>query len=155
MRYANRTTVSPERSKMEIERTLLRYGANEFIYAARPDQAAIQFKFASRIVRFHLPLKGWQSFKTSEKGRTRRDGAAQHAWELDVRCRFRALALVLKAKLEAVESGITTFEEEFYAHVLLPNGKTVYEETRKSVAVAYETGKVHMALGFSGKSDGQ
>lgn len=148
MRYANRTGVSPERSKMEIERTLVRYGASEFIYAARPDRAAIQFKFEGRIIRFLLPLKGWQDFRTSEKGRTRRDGAAQHAWELDVRRRFRALALVLKAKLEAVEGGITTLEEEFYAHVLLPNGKTVYEETRGSVAVAYETGKVQMSLGF-------
>ena len=148
MRYANRTTVSPDRSKMEIERTLSRYGASEFIYAARPDQAAIQFKLSDRIIRFRLPLHGWKDFKTSEKGRSRRDGAAQKAWGLDVRRRFRALALVLKAKLEAVESKITTFEEEFYAHVLLPNGKTVYEETGGKVALAYEKGEVPMMLEF-------
>lgn len=151
MLYANRTTVSPERSKIEIERTLAKYGAAEFIYGARPDQAVIQFKFSNRIVRFNLPLNGWQSFKTSEKGRTRKDGAARMAWDQDVRRRFRALSLVLKAKLEAVETGITSFEEEFYAHVLLPNGKTVYEETRKKVSAAYETGNVPMSLGFDGE----
>lgn len=140
---------------MEIERTLARYGAQEFIYGARPDQAVIQFKFSGRIIRFVLPLKGWQSFKTSDKGRSRKDGAAQRAWDQDVRRRFRALALVLKAKLEAVETGITTFEEEFYAHVLLPNGKTVYEETRGRVAIAYETGNVPMALGFNALQDQQ
>jgi hypothetical protein len=149
MRYANKTTVSPERSKMEIERTLARYGAVEFIYGARPDQSVIQFRYAKRVIRFNLPLKGWQSFKVTDKGRSRRDGPAQVAWEQDVRARFRALALVLKAKLEAVESGITTFEEEFLAHVLLPNGQTVYEETRGRIATAYETGKVPMMLGFS------
>jgi len=138
---------------MEIERTLTRYGAAEFIYGARPDQAVVQFRFSKRIVRFNLPFKGWQHFKTSDKGRTRRDGAARTAWDQDVRRRFRALSLVLKAKLEAVETGITTFEEEFYAHVLLPNGKTVYEETRKKVAMAYETGTVPMALGFDGVED--
>jgi len=151
MRYAAGTTVSPERSRMEIERILVRFGASEFIYGARPDQTVIQFKFSGRIIRFVLPLKGWQAFKETPKGRTRRDGAAQAAWESDVRCRFRALALVLKAKLEAVQTGITAFEEEFYAHVLLPNGKTVYEETRKSVALSYERGIVPMALGFSGE----
>ncbi len=135
---------------MEIERTLARYGATEFIYGARPDQAVVQFKFGERIMRFNLPLRGWEEFKTSDKGRARRDKPAKKAWDQDVRRRFRALALVLKAKLEAVESGITTVEEEFYAHVLLPNGKTVYEETRKKVAHAYATGDVPMALGFSG-----
>jgi hypothetical protein len=149
MTYAANTSVSIENSRMEIERTLARYGAEEFIYGAKPDQAVIQFRYAKRIIRFNLPLKGWQSFKTSPKGRSRRDGPAQEAWEQDCRSRFRALALVLKAKLEAVESGITTFEEEFLAHVLLPNGQTVYEETRAKIATAYESGKVPMMLGFS------
>lgn len=149
MTYAAETEVSPEKSRMEIERTLARYGASEFIYGARPDQTLIQFRYAKRVIRFNLPLKGWQSFKTSPAGRHRKDAAAQEAWAQDVRCRFRALALVLKAKLEAVSSGITTFEEEFLAHVLLPNGQTVYEETRARIATAYETGKVPMMLGFS------
>ena len=149
MTYAAGTHVGPEASRMEIERTLARYGATEFIYGARPDQSVIQFKYAKRVIRFNLPLKGWQNFKTTPAGRSRRDGPAQEAWAQDVRCRFRALALVLKAKLEAVESGITTFEEEFLAHVLLPNGQTVYEETRARIATAYETGKVPMMLGFS------
>jgi hypothetical protein len=38
---------------------------------------------------------------------------------------------VIKTKLEAVESGITEFEAEFYAHTVLPGGQTVYEATRE------------------------
>ena len=41
-----------------------------------------------------------------------------------MRQRWRALALCIKAKLEAVECGITSFEEEFLAHVVMPNGQT-------------------------------
>ena len=33
--------------------------------------------------------------------------------------------MVIKAKLEAVESGIVTFEQEFLAHLVLPDGATV------------------------------
>jgi hypothetical protein len=149
MTYAANTHVGPEQSRMEIERTLARYGATEFIYGSRPEQSVIQFKYAKRVIRFNLPLKGWQHFKTTPSGRSRRDAPAQEAWAQDVRSRFRALSLVLKAKLEAVESGITTFEEEFLAHVLLPNGQTVYEETRTRIQTAYDTGKVPMMLGFS------
>jgi hypothetical protein len=32
---------------------------------------------------------------------------------------------VVKAKFEAVESGISAFEEEFLANVVVPGGKTV------------------------------
>lgn len=48
--------------------------------------------------------------------------------------------LVVKGKLEAVESEIVTFEEEFLAHLVLPNGQTVGSEVRPMVAQAYETG---------------
>ena len=150
MRYAQGTVVTPDRSKAEIERTLARYGASAFVYGVRPDQAVIQFAMGNRSIRFHLPFKGWQDFKLSTKGRSRRDTAAQKVWEVDIRQRWRALALVLKAKLEAVEAGITTFEEEFLAHVLLPGGRTVWEETREKIHLAYESGKVpEMLLGFS------
>jgi hypothetical protein len=48
------------------------------------------------------------------------DGAYK-AWKQAYHQRWRALALAIKA----VESGIATFEEEFLAHIALPNGSTV------------------------------
>jgi len=60
--------------------------------------------------------------------------------DAEVRRRWRALVLVVKGKLEAVESEIVTFEEEFLAHLVLPNGQTVGSEVRPMVAQAYETG---------------
>jgi hypothetical protein len=54
------------------------------------------------------------------------------------RQKWRALLLCIKAKLEAVESKIETFEEAFLAHVVMPDGKTVGDHTLTAIAVAYE-----------------
>jgi hypothetical protein len=66
------------------------------------------------------------------KQRALLDQATRSAW--------RALLLVIKAKLEAVETGITTFEDEFLAHLVLPNGQTVGEWAIPMIAEAYENG---------------
>jgi hypothetical protein len=50
------------------------------------------------------------------------------------------LALVIKAKLEAVDSGITTFEDEFLAHIVMPDGQTVASHIKPGIAAAYESG---------------
>ncbi len=39
--------------------------------------------------------------------------------------RWRALVLVVKAKLEAVASGISTLESEFLANIVMGNGQTI------------------------------
>jgi hypothetical protein len=50
--------------------------------------------------------------------------------------------LIVKAKLQAVESGIVTFEDEFAMHMVLPGGATVREQVLPALAEAYETGEV-------------
>ena len=45
---------------------------------------------------------------------------------------------MIKAKLEAVETGITTFEEEFFAHFVLPGGKTVFQEAMPMLEQVYQ-----------------
>ena len=56
----------------------------------------------------------------------RRSAAAQRsAWEQAWQQRCRALLLIIRAKLKAVESGITTLESEFLANITLPDGGTM------------------------------
>lgn len=129
--YASQTSVSPERSKAEIERTLQRYGATAFGYGWDDERMAamIAFKSKGRQVRFLLPLPEVKDFRYTEKNRQWRNDSAMHkAHEQGVRQRWRALALSIKAKLEAVEAGIVTFEAEFLAHFVLPDGMTVEEK---------------------------
>lgn len=63
-----------------------------------------------------------------------------------MRRRWRALSLSIKAKLETVASGISEFETEFMAYMVLPNGKTVAENILPEIARAYETGKMPKLL---------
>ena len=52
----------------------------------------------------------------------------------------------MKAKLEAVEVGIATFDEEFLAHIVLPNGQQVGEWMVPQIEHAYLEGKMPTAL---------
>jgi hypothetical protein len=50
--------------------------------------------------------------------------------------------LVIKAKLESIESKVETMEQAFLANVVLADNRTVYESAQSQIAIAYETGKV-------------
>lgn len=126
---------------MEIERTLARFGASGFAYAATTDgRRRIEFSAHERHVRFELRLPdasddqfigsrdGWKGPSDS----TRRDRQ-----EAEHRRLWRALLLAIKAKLEVVESKIQSFESEFAAHIVMPDGRTVYESIEPQIAAAY------------------
>ncbi len=142
MRYAANTDVPADRSRGEIERTLRRYGADQFFYGWETGRAILAFGMSSRQVRVVLPMpnRNDAEFRESPTGRSRAPAAAEKAWEQATRQRWRALALVIKAKLEAVESGITTFEEEFLAHLILPNSQTVGEYALPRIDEAIKRG---------------
>lgn len=144
-RYAQKTGVSSESSRGEIERTLRRYGATGFMYGWQEDRALIAFEMRERRVRFLLPMpdRNDPKFRFTPARRNLRTPAEQEReWEQACRAAWRALALVIKAKLEAVESGITVFEDEFLAHIMLPGGESVGEWMRPQVARAYQTGQM-------------
>lgn len=61
-------------------------------------------------------------------------------WEQGCRQAWRALTLCIKAKLEAVSAGISEFEDEFLAHIVLPGGGTVSQWIRPQIENAYLTG---------------
>lgn len=143
-KYAEQTSVPSDRSRAEIEATLRRYGADQFMYGWDREQALICFRAENRQVRFRLPLPSPadNEIYLTPTGRERSPGQREAAYEQAVRQRWRALALVIKAKLEAVETGITVFEDEFMAHIMLPNGSTVSEWMTPQIAHAYETGQM-------------
>lgn len=145
--YALNTSVSVEKSRAEIETLLTKYGAGQFGYATDQERgiASIQFTSSGRHVRFvlKLPSRSSDEFtKTPGRNRSRAPDAAYTAWEQACRQRWRALALCIKAKLEAVECGIAEFEDEFMAHIVLPGGGTVSDMMRPQIEQAYLTGKV-------------
>lgn len=138
-RYASQTQVSTDKSRAEIERILRRYGATAFGYGWEEGRAVIQFDADGRRIRFVLPMPPRTDFQTTPSGRWRYDDdAIDKAWEQAQRQRWRALTLAVKAKLEAVESGIASFEEEFLPYIVLPDGQTVGSHVLPRVAEAYQ-----------------
>lgn len=135
-KYAEGTSVSVERSQAEINKVLAKFGADQLINASSesPPAVLIGFRAQGKLIRFHLPMPVPSEYSGTEL-------QVEKQWAGECRRRWRALVLVLKAKLEAVQSGITTFEQEFYGHILLPGGMTVYEMTHKNVEKSLETGK--------------
>jgi hypothetical protein len=153
--YAKKTAVPVVRSKSEIERTLTRFGAASFLYGWDGDArgAGIQFKMGDRLIRFTIPMPDRAEFETTGKGRRRRGNqSVDNAWEQEIRRRWRSLALVIKAKLEAVASQIVSFDAEFFSNTVVPGtGKTVYEMAAHELGIAYEKGQPPtMLLGFGG-----
>jgi hypothetical protein len=146
--YAEGTTVSAEQSRGDIERTLRRHGASSFMYATHEQTGIVGFVLHGRQIRFALPLPDVEDerFRLTPERRTRRSREAQmKAWEAECRRSWRALALVIKAKLAAVEDGIVEFEREFLAHMVVPGsgGMTFYEAVAPQLDRALEGGQVH------------
>jgi hypothetical protein len=139
--YAQATKVSSEQSRAEIERTLVRFGATAFSYGWDQEVAVIGFRLKARVIRFKLPMPDRKDFcYTPARQQYRSPDAQNAAYEQAVRQRWRALALCIKAKLEAVEAGIVTLEDEFLSQTLLPTGETVGEWVGPQVDEVYRTG---------------
>lgn len=137
-KFAQNTSVAVSASKAEIERIVERCGAGQFMSGWTENQAMVAFAMQGRQARFILPMpdKDEKRFTTHSRGR-RTPEAALKEWEQACRQRWRALALVIKAKLEAVESGISVFDAEFMANIVLPNGLTVSEDVLPKIKQAY------------------
>lgn len=147
-RYAAETSVPVEKSRVEIERTLAKHGCDGFAYYTNREVAQIGFHMNDRMIRFELRLPSRADFSVSDRGRKRTAESAEKAWEQACRSAWRALSLVIKAKLEAVSAGITSFEVEFLPHMVVPGTKQVFHEIAlPKLAEAYDSGRLPPLLG--------
>jgi hypothetical protein len=149
--YAQATTVPVHRSRAEIEGLLVKHKASQYLTAhdSERGQAVVQFKIQNRIVRFvvKLPLLTDYAKRRDRRGLILGDAQKEALRAQDERQRWRALLLVIKAKLECVENGIATFEEEFLAHIVLPDDTTVGQVILPRIQAAYDGGKLLLTEG--------
>jgi hypothetical protein len=126
MIYAGKTKVAPEKTKMEIERLVTRYGAKGFVAGWQGQNARVEFLCRDRHIRFTVLIP------TSEQA---------------TRTRWRMLLLLVKAKLAAVDANVVTFEQAFATDIVMPaTGKTVWETIREPIKLAYESRDEPVAL---------
>lgn len=130
-RYAARTTVDPVQSRIELERILERVGADSVATMRDSTAAAVAFRLDGRNYVLRVPYP--------EQGARNRDQ--------QIRSKWRALVLLLKAKLVAIEAGVTTPETEFLAHAMLPTGATLIEHLRDNPEQLTTTGRLMLPRG--------
>lgn len=127
-RFAEGTTVPVERSRQEIERIVKTHGASGFASSWDRDRYAIMFELKGRRVRFDIAAPDAKKYRDTRR------------WEAEDRRRWRALLLILKAKLELVASGDTDFEAEFLANLVLRNGSTLGATFLPTLTEVLDTG---------------
>jgi hypothetical protein len=127
--YAHRTKISADRTRLQIEELMRKRGADQFFSGADTNRAVLAFRLHTRHIRFTLPLETKLSTQQANS-------------------RWRALLLVVKAKLEAVDIGIITLEDAFLANTILPNRQTVAEYLAPQIENTYNTGKMPPLLPF-------
>ena len=146
MVYARDTNVSVNRTREEIIATLERYGSDAFGYAKDGNHEVVFFRMDGRRVRLMVEMPDPGAFALTPTGRERSPDTQRSEHEKACRQRWRAMLLLIKAKLEAVASGIATLEGEFLAHIYLPDGRTVGEFMQPQIEESYRTGQMPSML---------
>ena len=137
MAYAERTGVPISRSQQQIQDMVQKAGAKKYGTLYDGPSAIIAFVLRDRQIKFTLTLPDPEGFRYT------------NSWEQACRSKWRSLYLVIKAKLEAVESGIATFDEEFLAWVVTPGGLTVGQRVIPDMQKSIEGGQApRFLLGF-------
>ena len=121
--YAEDTKVPIAQSRAQIETMLRKVSANRIVTMDEALEAVVAFMLAGRLIRLRIEISG--------------DASDQRR-----RAIWRAIGLVVKAKIEAVAQGITTVEQEWLAHVVLPDGSTVGDWVEPHLQVAYDDGRM-------------
>ncbi len=150
--YAAETRVSPEKTLEEMKGLLRRFGADNFCTFDndRAGFSGLEFDVNNRRCRFIVQIPKREEFAKTETGRPRDKNQQFTVWEKAIRSRWRSLALIVKAKLVAIEEGVFTFEQEFALHFVMANGQTVYEQLAPHLEKACDASSLPTLMpGFS------
>lgn len=146
MAYAKGTDVPVEKTEMEIKRLLIKHGATAIATGWQDNLAVVMFEMHNRRIRFSIstpPLSQFAVVKLNATSTRRRSPSEQKtALEQAQREKWRTLFLLIKGKLEALESGATLFEQEFLSYTVLPNNQTVSEWLEPQLNEVYRSGKM-------------
>jgi len=134
-RYAEGTTVSLEKTQAQIKAELIKRGATAILfhddYKRRYSIVGFQLGDNSQYLVF-LPMPAENAIPEKTASGWKRDASAMVAAMEQEKARLhRSMFLLIKAKLVAIDDGLTSLEREFFADRVITNeaGKqiTVYE----------------------------
>lgn len=133
-RYAQDTKVQVGASQDELRTLLRKAGAGGISLTDDPEtkRIVVVFKIEGRFIKL----------RASTERPSRRCAPEQLEREA-----WRSLVLRVKAKLDVIAAGDSTFEEEFLANIMLPSGDTVGDDVLPKIAHAYQSGTMPPLLG--------
>lgn len=146
--YAAATSVTVEKSQSEVQLILRKYGAKRFGTMEDENAAYLMFEYDQLMIQITVPLPKRSEFEKTETGRVRKSNQITDAYEQAIKQRWRALVLAVKAKLEAVEIGISTLEKEFMAFVMMPDGRQLGDHLIPNLKQIAADGKMPKMLSF-------
>lgn len=156
-RYAAGTDVSVDQSQAEIRQTLNRYGAENYVMGTVSGRIAVMFEVHGRRVRLSVPeatitqADRARRVNQTDRAKPRTDAEIDRLRDQRELQQWRIIALVIKAKIEIIETGAVTFEDEFLPYTMLPSGETVGEWIEPQMRQAATTGQMPPMLpGVSG-----
>jgi hypothetical protein len=142
--YAQKTTVTKNATLAELEVLLGKHGATTFVAGTDKGIATIAFEVRGLrvLMRIPLPDPNEERFTHTPTGRQRHRDTIHADYQAAIRATWRALLLFVKAKLVAIDQGLSTIEQEFLPYILLPGGQTFGDNVLPKIHAAYAAGEV-------------
>lgn len=142
--YAHKTKVTKTATVAELEKELEKHGATAFMSGTDSGMAIIAFEVKGLriLMRIPLPEITEERFTRTSAGRARHADTVHNDYQAAVRATWRALLLFVKAKLVGVDQGLSTIEQEFLPHILLPDGSTFADNALPKIRQAYQDGQI-------------
>lgn len=149
MAYASGTTVAAAKTQGEIMGLLGRRGVTKIATFSDDDKRvySIAFEYEGVPYRCSLPLPdpAEERFCNYYQGKVlyeRTENAKRELYTKEVDRKWRAFGMVIKAKIVAVEEGISTMAAEFIGNAILGNGLTVAETHAPEMAQLAALGRL-------------
>lgn len=120
-RYAEGTTVPVTKSQAEMAGILAAHGVTRQGWMTGPDGDELMFELGGHRFRFAIPKPTLAEIRRDYPNAYDQQAKLDGEW----RRRWRANVLLLKAKLEFIDSGDTTLERELLPYMLTEGGQTV------------------------------
>src|SRR6185295_5555053 len=108
-------------TRQEIQDLVTRHGASAFGYAETPEKVSLSFRLEDWVIRVDVPTvsRKDRAVQYTPGGQWRDEQRQAHEFEQLKRQRWRATLLVVRAKLEAIESGIMDVATAFLGDIVV------------------------------------
>ena len=128
-KYAKKTTVPVAKSRSQVQELLVDYGIDEFFFGTSPRGEGVGIKYEGKVYKHNIPMPDLDDYGNETQ------------YKQAIRQRWRIFYMSLKMKLEEIQSGGISFEDQFLSMMTLPDGSSVAEFMRLPENVA----KLNMA----------